>query len=368
MHSFVRLTLAATLALGCSEAPAPAPADAASDVSDAAPDTTPDAPPDVTPPDDVPQTPDAALLAYVAPGASGRPAVWVQRLDGSMRRQLHFDGVTDEVPEQDDRVPPVSDARVVSVHQLAWSPEGTRLAAVVSTAIDQSEVVVLDVARGGGSVASANGQYVMLALDWSPDGRRLAFLMSTAPHAGGLELIAADLPAHRWQFLTRGATLRGVSVRVRFDATGASDAYSRIDAEEPTNPWNSRSSLRRVTLATGATTTLATDLVGVVDGLTRDLGTAYLARVVRAGTDGTRDSALVARSLTGATPPETTLVDRASVSYAVQGPHDGALLVVDADPSGTGGVHRLLQPGAADVRIDVPREAERAALWTPPPR
>ncbi len=401
-----RLALAAALA-GCSASPAPSPAppDAAPDASpdvatDASPDTPSDAPPDAGPldapapdvqpdvfipeagppdvmrpdatpdasPDAAPDAPlpDAPQVAYVAPGAGGRPAVWVQRLDGTMRRQLHFDGVTDAVPDQDDRVPPVSDARVIAVHYLAWSPDGAHVAAVVSTAVDQSEVVVLDAVNGGGAVASANGQYVMPALDWSADGRRLAFVMSTAPRAGGLELITADVPAHRWQFATRGASLRGLSVRVRFDPTGASVTYSRIDAEEPTNPWNSRSSLHRVTLATGADATLASDLVGRIDAIARDGGSVWLTRVIRATTGGSSDNAVIARTVPGGA--ETTLIDRTSVSLVAQGPYDGPLLAVDLDPSGSGGVHRFVQPGAPDGRVDLPPGAERAALWTPPPR
>lgn len=305
-------------------------------------------------------------VAYVDYTEAGRARLWVQRPDGGDRRQVHFTGILDDVPDQDPHVPTVTDEHIRGVHRLAWSPDGVHLALVLSTAADQSEVVVLDVDAGGGAVVSANGQYVMPALDWSADGRRLAFVMSTAPRAGGLELITADVPAHRWQFATRGAALRGLSVRVRFDPSGASVTYSRIDAEEPTNPWNSRSSLHRVTLATGADATLASDLVGRIDAIARDASSVWLTRVVRATTGGSSDNAVITRTVPGGA--ESTLIDRASVSLVAQGPYDGPLLAVDLDPSGSGGVHRFVQPGAPDGRVDLPPGAERAALWTPPPR
>lgn len=315
-------------------------------------------------PADAPQTTDALRVAYVAPGDERRPAIWIQRPDGTMRRQLHFTGVTDDVPAQDERVPAVSDARVISVHQLAWSPDGIHLAAVVSTALDQSEVVVLDVDHGGGFVASANGQYVMPALDWSPDGRRLALVMSTQPHAGGLELVEADLAAHRWRFLTERASLRGLSIVLRYDAAGATLTYSRIDSEEPTSPWNSRSSLHRVNVETRVASDVAADLVGRIDGLSRDGATAYLLRTLRAGTDGSRESALIARTLAGGA--EATVFDGSDVALAAQGPYDGALLVASGAAEAT--AWRALRPGGETVRVDVPGGAERVALWAPAQR
>lgn len=322
-------------------------------------DAPTDAPGDAS--TDAPRTTEALRIAYIAPGESRRQAIWIQRPDGTARQQLRFTGVTDPVPDQDDRVPAVSDTSVVSVHHVAWSPDGLHLAAVVSTAIDQSEVVVLDVERGGGYVASANGQYVMPAIDWSPDGRRLAFVMSTQPRAGGLELIEADLGAHTWRFVTERMSLRGLSIVLRYDTAGAAVTWSRIDREEPTNPWNSHSSLHRVNLATRAVTDVAADLVGRIDATTRDGATTFLVRTLRAGTDGSRETALLSRTIAGGA--ETTVLNGGEGLMGGQGPHDGALLI------GSGGnAWRVMRPGAGDVRVDLPEGAERPALWAAPAR
>lgn len=336
----------------------------AADVDAARPDAATDAPTDARADaaTDVPQTAEPLRIAYVAPGASGRPVIWTQRPDGTARRALSFADVTDEIPSQDDHVSPVRDGSVIGIHHLAWSPDGLRLAAVVSTAADQSEVVVLDVDHGGGYVASANGQYVMPALDWSPDGLRLAFVMSTQPRAGGLEVVSSDLVAHRWRFVTDHASLRGLSVRVRFDATAATVTWSRIDAQEPSAPWNDHSSLHRISVEGGAITDTATDLVGRVEAMRRDGAGVYLLRALHAEPGGAHENALVARTL--AVGAESTLVT-GDTALAVPGPHDGAVLVA-GDGSGALGAWRVLRAGAADVRVDVPGDAEALSLWAPP--
>ena len=81
----------------------PRPARAGRHAGLTAPDATPDARPR--------PLPDAPQVAYVAPLARAAITVWVQRLDGTMRRQFHLRRRTDAVPDQDDRVPPVSDVR-----------------------------------------------------------------------------------------------------------------------------------------------------------------------------------------------------------------------------------------------------------------
>ncbi len=311
-----------------------------------------------------PQQPGAMRVAYVEYTAAGRPLLWVQRPDGTDRRQLHFTGIVDDVPEQDPSAPTVTDDHVRSVHQLAWSPDGVHLAVVVSTAIDQGEVVVLDADAGGGAVVSYNGQYVMPALDWSADGRKLAFVMSTQPRARGLELVVSDVPAHRWRRVTTGANLRGVSVQLRFVPDGNTVIVSRVEDQGTSAPWDWHSTLLRVDVATGVRPTIETLFTGRIDAMRRDLTAVY---AMRNRTDG--GGTLVARGIEISS-ADSVVADSPTLISAAATPRDGTLLLThDARSAGSTDnafQYRVVRLPDDTTRIDVPPAVERIAVWVDP--
>ncbi|MDB4932073.1 MAG: hypothetical protein JWM10_4557 [Myxococcaceae bacterium] len=303
-------------------------------------------------------------VAYVQYDASGRPSLWVQQPDATGRRQLHFTGIVDDVPAQDPNAPTVTDEHVRSVHRLAWSPDGVHLAAIVSTAIDQSEVVVLDADAGGGAVVSANGQYVMPALDWSADGGKLAYVMATQPHAGALDLFVTDTRSHRWTRVTTGANLRGLGVQLRFVPDAAAVVVSRVEDQGTSAPWDWHQTLLRVDVATGARPTVESAFTGRVDGMSRDLSAVYM---VRNRADG--GHALVARGVATSS-ADATLVDDAAFSSADVTPRDGTLLLTHDASGGAGSAwtYRVLRLPDVTTRVDVPAAAERLAVWADPDR
>jgi hypothetical protein len=320
--------------------------------------------PDVGTPDGGTPQPRPMRVAYVQYDAAGRPSLWVQQPDATGRRQIHFTGVVDDVPGQDPSAPTVTDDHVRSVHRLAWSPDGVHLAAVVSTAIDQSEVVVLDADAGGGAVVSANGQYVMPALDWSADGRRLAYVMATLPHAGALDLFVTDTQTHRPARVTTGANLRGLSVQLRFVPDASAVVVSRVEDQGTSAPWDWHQTLLRVDVATGARPTVESSFTGRVDGMTRDLSAVYM---VRNRADG--GHALVARGVATSS-ADATLVDDATFSSADVTPRDGTLLLTHDASGGAGGAwqYRVLRLPDEGTRVDVPAAVERIAVWADPAR
>lgn len=303
-------------------------------------------------------------VAYVDYTDTGRAQLWVQRPDGSERRQVHFTGVVDDVPDQDPHVPTVTDDHVRGVHRLAWSPDGVHLALVLSTAADQSEVVVVDVDGGSGAVVSANGQYVMPALDWSADGRQIAYVMSTQPRIGGLDLFVTDAAAHRWRRVTPGLNLRGLGVQVRFVTDASAVLVSRIEDQGTSAPWDWHETLLRVDAATGATAAVGTTFTGRIDAMSRDLTAVYAVR--NRPDDGHK---LVSRAAASGS-VETVLIDDAVFVGAAATPHDRALLVTsDARAAGStdnAWQYRVLRVPDGSTRVDVPPAVERVAVWVDP--
>jgi len=319
--------------------------------------------PDSGAPDSGPHQERPMRVAYVDYTEAGRARLWVQRPDGGDRRQVHFTGILDDVPDQDPHVPTVTDDHIRGVHRLAWSPDGAHLALVLSTAADQSEVVVLDVDAGGGAVVSANGQYVMPALDWSADGRQIAYVMSTLPRIGGLELCVTDATAHRWRRVTTGANLRGLAVQLRFVPDASAVLVSRVEDQGTSAPWDWHQTLLRVDAATGARPALETLFTGRIDAMSRDLSAVYTVRNRPEG-----GHKLFARSASGGA--ESVLLDDAVFSSAAATPHDRALLITnDARAAGStdnAWQYRVLRLPDAATRVDVPPSVERVAVWVDP--
>jgi dipeptidyl aminopeptidase/acylaminoacyl peptidase len=103
-------------------------------------------------------SPDAATVAY-ASDASGQFNLWIQPVAGGPARQLTF--FTDQ-----------------SVRQVAWAPDGARLAFNADTHGDEKAQVYLISADGGEPVKIsdvADAWYVLANSPFSPDGRYLVY-------------------------------------------------------------------------------------------------------------------------------------------------------------------------------------------------
>src|ERR1700677_4211012 len=100
---------------------------------------------------------DGTMVAY-ASDASGQFNLWVQPVAGGAARQLTF--FTDQ-----------------SVRQLAWAPDGTKLAFTADTHGDERKHVYLIAADGGDPVRiseGAEGRYALAAVSaFSPSGQYL---------------------------------------------------------------------------------------------------------------------------------------------------------------------------------------------------
>src|SRR4029078_3082153 len=89
-----------------------------------------------------PDTADAQTVALVELNGT-RPAFYVQKADGSGRTRIHFTGAVDEVDGNSPLVPALTDANILGLRSVKWSPDGTRIAFVATVAFDEAEVVVM---------------------------------------------------------------------------------------------------------------------------------------------------------------------------------------------------------------------------------
>ena len=125
--------------------------------------------------------------------AGTRPAFYIQKSDGSGRTRIHFNGAVDEIPGNSPLVPALTDANILGLRSVKWSPDGTRIAFVATVAFDQAEVVVMKADGTDVRIVSPNYAYVLGDVDWSPDGTRIAYIMATQPGLRGLELFVSDV-------------------------------------------------------------------------------------------------------------------------------------------------------------------------------
>jgi Tol biopolymer transport system component len=236
---------------------------------------------------------------------SGRARLVLQDLDGSSRERIHFDGIRDDIPGNfPQELLPVTDETILALSSVRWSPDGTKLAAVVTVAFDQSEVVVMDADGGNPRAASPNTQIILSSVAWSPDGSRLAYTMSTLPHALGVDLFVTDLVTNRVTRVTTGANLGLAGLQLGWAANGSSLYVSRVTGEGGAPLFERTSSISRIDVTTGAMTPVVADLAGEVFGIaaggdfaillrrTGRNGSDYLERVVRRGLPGGTESLL----------------------------------------------------------------------------
>ncbi len=221
----------------------------------------------------------------------GRPVLFFQDVDGTDRRRVRFTHVRDLVEGNNDLVR-LSDATIGGLGPMRWSPDGSRLAVVVSVGFDNSFVVVVDATGRNARVVSNNWQTIQSNLDWSPDGRHVVYAMSTVG-SDLVDVFASDVETGAWTRLTTGEDLRLPSVR--FSADGTRVLYSRHAGFASDGTGNPAYALRSVAVAGGEPATVAEGLVGDVDGISRTGTWALLNRLVAA--DGGVTRALVRRDV-----------------------------------------------------------------------
>lgn len=204
------------------------------------------------------------------------PTLYLQDVDGANRVRVHFDHVSDHVTgNYSPRQLPVTDASIVRISRVKWSPDGRYLAVMVQPASDAMQVVL--VASDGLALrtVSPNSQYLWGDVDWSPDGRRIAYMMATGPYGSRPDIFVTQLGPDNVTRVTTGARLSGYDA-LRFDATGTQIFFTEHLgwAEDGVN---SLSRIAVVDLATG-TVARGDTVVGEPQGFARDGSWALFIR------------------------------------------------------------------------------------------
>lgn len=263
----------------------------------------------------------------------GQPALFVQDGNGADRQRIHFTGAANPIPGNGADLDVVDDA-ILALGPLRWSPDGRRLAVVVTLAFEQSEIVVMNADGSNATVASVDTQIVLSRPDWSPDGTRLVYAMSTLPLAAGVDAFQTDLATATVTRLTDGANVGGPGGELRYASDGESVLWSKASSGGDDPLADPKSSVRRVALGTGVVTEVADSVQGEVQGLFRDGARALVAREASLDAGGRTVRSLVSVPLDG----RGTEVELAHgvLQYAVLMEGDArALTVIDVstDPS-----------------------------------
>ncbi len=231
-----------------------------------------------------------------------QPALFLQNANGTERRRVSFTGAVDNIP---GNVPPdllpVRDENIKALGPVRWSPDGSKLAVVVTAAFDQSEVVIVNADGTGARVASPNSQIILSNVTWSQDGNRIAYTMSTLPAAAGINVFMTDLAQNRVTRLTTASGIGSIGVTMAWNAAASQLYYSRIIGvgDGPLFEWVSR--ILTIDVSSLAQTTLTDSLTGLVSGMSPGATWALLQQHVdQDQTLQVRDK-LVRRPLTGAT-------------------------------------------------------------------
>jgi dipeptidyl aminopeptidase/acylaminoacyl peptidase len=270
----------------------------------------------------------------------------MMREDGSGRAQVHFDGAADDIPGNiGDDILPVRDDHIIAMGPVKWSPDGERLAIVVTLAYDQSQIVIVDRNGANARTASVNSQIIMSDIAWSADGKHIAYLMSTLPRALGRDLFVTDLEQNRVRRITTGANY-GI---VELAWNGSDILLAQEIGEEGGQVPNSVSRIVRIDAVTGATTVLASDIVGTVQGIATGGGWFIVLRNrERAGSDYIRD--VVRVTLPGGG-EKTLLGSQRTIGAELTGDNRSVLLIVNG---GSGGdvapLYRIVASGGGSVR------------------
>ena len=275
-----------------------------------------------------PDAPEPATVALVELEGT-TPALYIQNAQGTQRTRIHFTGAVDEVTGNSPLVPPLTDENILSLRSVKWSPDGTRIAFVATTAFDQSEVVVMKADGTDARIVSPNYAYVLGDVDWSPDGTRVAYIMATQPGARGLELFVSDVVgAPRVTKITTSSGYKGLGGTIRFAANGTSVWISQITGEGGAPLFESVGAIRRVDLATGAISSVLENIVGEVQAVAHSGAYALVLRH-KGLTNGVYDNQLV-RVAIGGTGTEQVLVNGGPLHYARLTTNDNRVLLLRA--------------------------------------
>jgi dipeptidyl aminopeptidase/acylaminoacyl peptidase len=277
-----------------------------------------------------------------------RPALYVQKSDGTARTRIHFTGAVDDVAGNSPLVPRLTDANILALRSVKWSPDGTRLALVATVAADQSEVVVMDADGRNARIVSVNYAYVLGDVDWSPDGNRLTYIMATRPFLQGLEVFVSDVVGTpRVTQVTNGSGYRGLGGTIRFAAGGSAVWISQVTGEGGAPLFEQVGAVRRVDLATGAISSVLENIAGEVQAVAHSGAYAIVLRR-KALVNGVYDSRLVQVPLlsTGGG-GERMLVDGGRLDYARLTSNDSRMLVLRDGAAFTA----MAMAGGAEVSV-----------------
>jgi hypothetical protein len=208
--------------------------------------------------------------------STGRPRLFVQNTDGSSSRQIQFEHVHDRIPGNlSPRQLPVNGSTIISLGPMRWSPDGSKLAVVVSAGFDQSMVVITNADGHNQYVASNNWQYIMGQVEWSPDGSAIAYGMSTLPGARGVDLFVTELPRLTIRRLTKTGDF-GLAA-YRWDAEGRGLFYVVQEGMDE-ELWNPIGHIERIDVQTLESQPHSGRLVGTIQGIARDGAFALVMR------------------------------------------------------------------------------------------
>lgn len=213
---------------------------------------------------------------------AGTAVLYIQNMDGTDRQRVHFDGIDDDIPGNESPIIlPVTDESILAMGPVRWSPDGSRLAVVVTVAFDQSQVVVMNGDGSDKRAASPNQQIILGDVSWSPDGGRIAYTMSTLPHASGVDLFTTDLESNRVTRITTGAGLGVPGVETAWSAGGGQLFVSRVTGTGSAPLFEYTSAVNRIDLGTLQQTPVATGIAGEIAAISG--GGDYVIIVRRAG-------------------------------------------------------------------------------------
>lgn len=178
-------------------------------------------------------------------------------------------------------------------------------------------------ANDSGQVASINTQIIASDPEWSPDGTKLAYVMSTLPNFRGLDLFVTDLATHQVTRVTTNANIRHGSIV--WSADGSTIYYSSTTGTSPDAPDNWVTEVVKVDVATKSAQVISSHVLGEVTSIARPGNRVLLTRTVTQGTDTTR--ALIVSSL-GPNPTEQVLASDVAYAHFVTGSDTYAVVVV----------------------------------------